>query len=280
MGDDRAVVYEDEGRVVYRASALGGCLTMLAAARQGVERKKVAGKVEEVYAAGHKAEEEFFKTNPDLAHYQQMEVVVHVVRGIEVVGRMDAWTETCVVEVKSQSEEEWGVWREHWWEENPLWKKYAWQISAYMVGIGAACAHVYRVNRANGKWRREVIDGAFYNEDQIRERVLEVEALAGEDRLVCKTPSFFCEYPGLHQALEPVEDEELEELVREYVKRDREAKAAKAVVEGIKGEIKERVGAMGRGKVLLMSGHQVSLTEYDTKDRMVKGGHVVRLTIT
>jgi hypothetical protein len=282
MSDDHPPVYQHNGQTIYRASDLGGCITRLAAARQGQEKIPPAGKQLDIFTAGNEAEERFFEQNPNLAHYRQMEVTLHITPTIKIVGHLDALAEFAIIEVKSQSPEEFDKWTWDSWTDNPLWVKYSWQVSACMLAVGTQIhCTVWRINRETDKVDAVTVKEPFWTQDDIFARIMEVESLAHEDKLVCRTPDFFCSYPYLHtDDKEIVDDEELEYLVNKYfqVKKDLDENSAYAAQ--LRSKISERMDLMHYKKVLLMSGHQITKSEFDTKDHMVKGSHQVKVTIT
>jgi hypothetical protein len=284
MSDDSPSVYERDGLTVYRASDLGGCITRLAAARQGQEKVAPKGFQQQIFDAGNDAEEQFFARHPELAHYRQLEVTLHITPRIAVMGHLDAY-EGGVIEVKSQSGDEYAKWTWDAWTEHPLWVKYSWQVSACMLATSdpqhPLPAVVWRVNREDGTESAEEVKRPFWSLQDITERILEVEALAHSDKLTCTTPDFFCAYPYLHvNGQEPVDDDELDKLVKVYISQNKQLGTIKGYQEETRAKIVERLDILGMQKVLLMSGHQVTRSEFDTKDHMVKGSHQVRVTIT
>jgi hypothetical protein len=272
-------VWEEDGTVRYRASYLGGCLTALAAARQGLDRKEPTGKVAAVFQAGHDAEDRFFDLYPHLAQFRQMEAVLHITDKIKVVGHLDAWVGR-VVEVKSQSGAEWDAWTWESWDTNPLWQKYAWQVSACMLAMGGNIgATVYRFNRETEKVSLEAVAHPLHTHDEITERILTVETMAMEELEPCASPSFFCDFPHLHPGPELLDDPELQELVNDYIVLNNRSKAAGAQLREIRDRIVKYMEGIGKEKVMLLSGVTVSRSEYDTQDHIVKGSHQVRLTV-
>ena len=273
---DQAPVYTEGSKIIYRASGLGGCLTALAAARQGLEKQQPRGRQAAVYKAGHEAEDRFFELYPH--GNRQMRVELAVTNRIVVVAHLDAYDKG-ILEVKSQSNKEWNSWEPNHWEKNPLWIKYSWQVSVCMHAKESK-VWVYRFNRDTEEIACILVETPFWTTEQIFERILEVESLALEDKLVCTSPEFFCDYPQLHPGPEPVEDPELEDYVANYLVVKKRNDESSTDLKYWRDKIDERMQGAGYGpKVLLLSGASVSRSEFDTEPHMVKGGHQVRITI-
>lgn len=278
MADGPSVQVSEDGTIVYRASAIGGCLTGLAAARQQLEPRPPSGKQLEVFEAGNESERLFLTDNPAVIR-QQEEVVLSITGRITVVGHIDGILDENIVEIKSQSPELFAKWTEDAWTTEPLWAKYAWQISCYMLALQKqAC--IVRVPRDNpvsvAYWP---IDKPFHTLAEIRSRILEVEALAAqEEPLVCSTPDFFCPYPYLHPQLEPTDDPELQLLVDEYLMLKTQMDGDKQRLSDVRAMIEKVL--RDRPKVLLLSGITVTRSEYEIKEHTVKASMATRLTVT
>lgn len=280
---DKPIAYEEDGHVYYRASAIGGCLVALAAARQQLEPKPNQDqKMQEIFDAGHKAEDAFNLLFPDTLKERQMEVRLDITGRISVVGHLDGLHGERIGEVKSQSDDEYDSWRPSHWTDHPLWVKYSWQTSSYMLALDRELS-LFRVRRSNPEdfsiW---VVERPFHSLDEIRERVLEAEALAREDTLLCTGPfSYPCPYHYLHQECPICDDEELLQAVCDYdisgqnIKAQQEIKdRARKVIEGYlldKGE---------EGKLMTSTGYKLSRSEFDTKERVIPAGHQTRVTVT
>lgn len=284
MGDDRAAVYEEDGKVYYRASSLGGCLTMLAAARQQLEAQPPSGKQLEIYEAGNDAEDWVLGNHLMIGNLQE-EVVLSVTKRISVVGHIDGEyvdgdypAKLPIVEIKSQSPDLFDVWTPDYWTEDELWKKYAWQVSAYMLAKGKQLEMI-RVRREEPLIFQSVqtIEKPFHTLDEIRNRILTVEALAADSITPCTTPNFFCPYPYLHPQPEPIEDTEMEGLVVEYLAAKSRVDTESSRVKAIKADIEKRLD--GREKVLLLSGATISRSEFEVKEHTVKASRQVRVTV-
>lgn len=280
MSDAPIVQVNDDGSVIYRASALGMCDTALVAARQGYVHTPPPRKLQEVYDAGHAAEEEYFNSLPlrQVTASRQRLVQLAITSKVAVVGHLDGEEELWIDEVKSQSDNVYGEWTPRWWQTDSLWKKYAWQVSIYMLATSKRL-RLIRFNRETKEWIDYYYTVPFHSLAEIRARILTIEALAAADELPeCEGKDWGCPFSYLHTELEPVDEPELEKLVSlyDYHKRNRDA-----FDESMK-KLREQIGDLlaGRPKVLLLSGVTVSRSEYDVKEHTVKGSKQVRLTIT
>lgn len=239
-------VYDDSGLIVYRASALGGCTKALIAQRLGYEATPPPKKMAKVFEDGHAAEEVVHKHYP--LHSRQTRVSLPVSKTIWVVGHVDGIEDRYikevhpdlsrwVVEVKSQSQDEWDAWDESW--SLPLWEKYKWQASVYMHARNLPL-HLVRVNRATLDSASPQIHHSYYIEPwysvkDIRTRVLQIEsqALGGVLPSACDSRSFPCPVFYLHEDLddEYIEDEQVDTLAKQYKNAKVVEKVAKAKAE-------------------------------------------------
>lgn len=215
---------------------------------------------------------------------RQMEVTIQLTGRIRVVGHIDfmvmrdgiepvPWT---VVDVKRQNDEEWakGSIKDSW-----LWEKYRYQFSVYSVATNMPFA-VQRVND-KGEVKLEVVDG-LYTRGEILGRVLEVEKLARTELDgVCDKGEFPCPYFRFHKGEEvpvvEVEDEELASLALHYKRLEGDVGA----LTERRGELRKRImEKVTEGRVKDKdTGIEVWVTRYDTKERTVKAGTGVRVTV-
>jgi len=281
MGDDRPAVYEDDGKVVYRASSFGGCPIALAAARQNYDPRPYPKQALEVFAAGQEAEDWFFG---EYRHKGLQQVLELAVTGkIAIRAHADAWHpgDEYGYEIKSQSGELFDKWTPGLFASDPLWIKYGWQISTMMHASGAMWQLV-RVNRddlSSTGIARHNIEQPFYSLDEIRSRVFEVEGLAREAELRCDRGEFFCPYPYLHteEEIELVDDRELDNLTAGYLTTRKVADEINKAVAGYREKILGRLN--GRRKVRLGSGVKVTVSEVEVKEHLVKASTQTRLTV-
>lgn len=193
--DGRNVQVGDDGTITYRASALGGeCTRALVLSRLGYDERPPPADMQERFNEGHLHEDAVLARMKDEGWTiwdQQAEVSLMVSGKIRVVGHIDAKGAVVlskegfdkdvtprVVEVKSQSKDEFAAFQSSGWESG-YFPRYKWQLSCYMHATGLP-AVVVRKDRNSGKLALEWVDEPFYTVQQIRSRVLSVEVLAAD----------------------------------------------------------------------------------------------------
>lgn len=249
--DGAAVTVAQDGTVRYRASALGGCSTLLLAARLGYEPLSPPGEMAALFRRGHEAEERVREIVPGIAHDQE-EAVLSVTRKISVVGHIDGikWHPAGhsglglhVVEIKSQSQDAWDEYDRLGWEGG-FFPRYKWQTSVYMHATGLPLLLI-RYNRDTEQVAKHRITEPFYTEQEIRTRVLQVEGTASTGVLMseCDLSQYPCPYFYLHAELdrELVTDEATEQLAREYVAAAKDEKVGKGRKEAARIALREIV---------------------------------------
>ena len=199
---DAANVYEREGKVVYRASALGGCLRSLALARQGYDAIPPPPSFLELFKGGHDAEDATLNPRTFITRRQER-VELPISATISVVGHIDGMDDMGLVEVKSQSRDEW---EKGSITDSFLWDKYAYQLSVYIHALEVPRARVYRVLRSddndNHSLKIETFDEAPHTLGAIRQRVFEVEVMARRELsdVQCSAVMFPCPYFYTHKS--------------------------------------------------------------------------------
>jgi hypothetical protein len=273
---DAAIVTVTDDHVAYRASALGSCTRALVAARQGFEAVPPFESALELFQAGHDEEVRFTTKWP--LEKQQTEVVLSVTQKIQIVGHIDGARGGRIVEIKSQSPDGWDKWTHDIWTTDPLWQKYAWQVSIYMIAQGSGLELV-RINRETGKAVSTFYEMPFHTRQEIVERVLLIEMLAAENGLpeTCDKDDWICPYRYTHPTLEPVDDPELEQDIVSYQATKERIEELKGKLSTHRADIERRLA--GRKKVLLVSGATVTFSEYETKEHVVKASKQARLTV-
>ena len=193
-----------------------------------------------VFAAGHRIEDEVLERFYPETRMRQQEVTLPLTNKIVVVGHIDGFDieDGCLVEVKSQNKEEWDRFDREGWNAG-LFVKYKWQVSAYMLGMaGVTSPPVVKLLRAlrndKGEWTGDMdvsyVDRPFYTKEQIRARVLRIEAAAHTGVLVAECDnSFPCPYFYIHEEIdrELIDDDAIEQLAREYEEARRDESTAK-----------------------------------------------------
>lgn len=260
--DDRHIVYAEDGRWVYRASALGGCRTALVAARLGLP--PVGGVPEAVRraAADGWRWEEVVATEMALVRRQET-VELAVSDDIFVRGHIDGLVVTdegelmCrLVEVKTVSGEV--GWRSlaDALAAQPRWRL---QIAAYAAGLGLHRVRLVVVDRRTGE--RTVLDGPAPDAAEVVERVREVEEIAASTSLPadadCGEP--WCRYRYLH-ADDRTDATDMEDVAEAYFELSRQL----AVVQKAKDAVRDRLVALGKGRYVTPSWH-VTVSRYSSR---------------
>lgn len=196
--DGRNVTVEEDGTVVYRASALGGeCTRALVLSRLGYDERPPPPDMYRRFQEGHLHEEDVMRRMREEGWTiwdEQATVTLMVSGKIRVVGHIDGKgaivgegrehhvslgnIEPRIVEVKSQSKDEFAAFDAKGWESG-IFPKYKWQLSVYMLATGLPAVLV-RKDRNSGQIKLEWVDEPFYDLRAIRSRVLSVEMLAAD----------------------------------------------------------------------------------------------------
>lgn len=227
----RAAVYEEGSHVYYRASSFGSCMRMLALWRQGYEPIPARGDILKVFAAGHEAERQVW-TKGWVGGRAQEPVTLIVTRRVWITGHVDAWWDHESYEVKSQSREEWKPIR-----ESPLWPRYSWQISIYMLATESPLTVVRVLRDKDGNISdrtEERFEQPPHDIVEVRRRVFDIEGLARREltEAPCERVEYPCPFFYTHrdvgEAREELDDEGAASLARDYD----EARVEQRAVEG------------------------------------------------
>lgn len=281
MSDDRAMVYEDNGTIVYRASSFGGCDTALVAARLNYPASSPPEKLQQVFDAGNAAEEWVTRDHLPVIRAQE-EVRLEIQPGVEIRGHIDGIhphpAYDAVVEIKSQSDKAFNEWTENSWTTDPLWMKYAWQASIYMI-VTRKDLYLVRANREAKALAGQLYTRPFWLISDIRNRAYHLEGLADSHALPeCTAKSWGCPYYQLHEQDEVVADEELDAACANYKWAQHAEKLAKEVTGNAKARVIEVL--RGRPKVSTFGGYSVKLSTFKKDEHTVKASEQTRLTIT
>lgn len=240
--DGASVQVADDGTIVYRASALGGCTKQLVALRQGYEPAPTPPKMQVTFDKGHESEELVHARMPLIA--RQSEAVLVVTSKINVVGHVDGVSDT-VDEVKSQSQDEWDKFERTGWGDGPLWARYEWQFSCYMLAFGLPL-RLIRFNRATEEIKTQVYFEPWYSLAEVRSRVLKIESQAagGVLPVACDPLSYPCPVYYLHDDAAEFEygDEAVDVLARQY----KNAKAVEKIAKDKAEVSKKALRAQGQ----------------------------------
>lgn len=281
MSDASIVQVNEDGSIIYRASALGHCLTALAAARQQLVPQPPPAKLQEIFDAGHDTEARFTEHFPDVITGSQMEVSLALTRRISIVGHIDGLYGSQIAEIKSQSENQFEAWTPAMWTDDNLWWGYSWQVSCYMLALNRELA-LFRVSRENvERFEVWVVERPFWTLDDIRNRVLEVETLARqEEPLKCSINEWGCPYSQIHVDHQMVSDRSLLEAVDSYIKAGDDEKFAKEIRALARGVFMGYFDEYKTDKIITPLGVKLSRSEFDRKEKVIPAGHEVRVTVT
>lgn len=284
MNNDPAVVVASDGSVRYRASALGSCTRALVAIRQEYATSQPPERMQEIFAAGHAAEEigySAINARGGRVTGMQDTVVLKVSDRISVVGHIDGILDNHVLELKSQSANEWNEDYLSW----GLWSKYAWQLSVYMHALRLP-AYLMQIRRLDGKTLTHEMLTPPRSLAEIRMRVLLIEHLAtGEiNGMECDRDDYPCPVFYTHAKVdrELLTDEALEMLIVEHEEARVQSKRANDRRAAVRDAIIERLGMpeMGKPTKIRVGKWNVSASRYAVKERTMPAGEQTRLTIT
>lgn len=142
--DDRPEVYVEDGRIIIRASAMGGCIRNLVAARMGIRAVPFDEKAKQRMNEGVIHEPHILKHLETLG-WKTMDtqaVLELPIAGGKIIirGHSDGTVRhdnvrlgERVAEVKAQGRDVWDKWKRFQWEE---FRRYAYQLSIYMAITG------------------------------------------------------------------------------------------------------------------------------------------------
>lgn len=221
-------MYLEGDRIVFRASALGGCIRALVAARLGYDPLPFDEAAELRMGEGNLHEPvivEWLKTDGWTVVDQQklVELTVGgtlVIRGhIDGVGGRGANDPARLVEIKAMGEEPFKRWVADRFASND---RYAWQVSTYMHALDLPGLFVVK-NRNTGAVDLFEVDEAPIPLAKIKARVAQVEAIARRGEFPdCDTAYLWnCPYRFLHDQKErpgitEVDDDEVDALAAAY----------------------------------------------------------------
>ncbi len=240
MGDDRPIVYQEGKISVYRASSIGSCLTALVAAKAGhTEARSEYAETILMNAAkeGNLHEDSIIDTLKEEHGWRvwggQDEVEFQIIPRVIIRGHIDGIClpkgarKERLLEVKTMSRDRFKKWmglgetpRERLLSDE--FRKYGWQISAYMHSFGMSAMYVVK-NRDSGKLDIGEVKTPPVTVKEIRKHVIEAErwGLNGDipDCPASGGEKFFCPFPYLHNGGEfgaepddeqdPIEDAQL-----------------------------------------------------------------------
>lgn len=194
----------------------------------------------------------------------QDEVIVEINDDVCVMGHTDGlishtelWgtTRRKVLEIKRMNDAYWRVVKEGGWHVDGLMSKYRWQVSSYMVATGNECAFVAK-NGETGELLWLFAEEPFYTREQLRARVMQVEAMARGFTVAgdyeCDNDDYPCPFFYTHttkkadegvEVLNGEEAERVEALATKYADAKRRERDAKAEAKRLGSEIRGVLGS-------------------------------------
>lgn len=203
MGDNRPSVYLEDGTVIYRASAFGGCQRALVAARLGMPQSPPPPWLQRAFDDGNRGEVTVIEMMKEYGwEFEpgsgQGYVEFDVIPGVKLRGHSDGkarpWIvesgkktqgDRVLVEIKTMSA---NIFEKTWKTKGikglyELYPQYPWQLSAYMIESGLPGLVVLGVKKKDGSG--DVDRLVFHRVDeppvslgQIKARIVTTEALA------------------------------------------------------------------------------------------------------
>lgn len=256
--DHRPDAYEEAGGlVVYRASALGGCIRALVAARQGYTPVSPDEKSLRVMGEGVLHEDHILASLERSKGWEvgrrqeELELRIGtrlVVRchpdGVATGGALEAGGR--VIEVKAMGRDVYTRWLKEGWGG---FRRYAWQMSIEMFVTGRLGIFAVK-NRDTGEITVEMVDDPPVGLAEIKARVVKAEAAAARGELpACDPVSWLCSYRYLHEetggngdAARAVEDVEVDALAGSYDVARARATQAEAMQKEARARLIEALG--------------------------------------
>ena len=220
VSDDRPNVYTEDGKTIWRASALGNCQTSLAWAYLGTEAEPAPEFLHAAFEEGAAMEDTLIDKLIDKHNLKPLDdppfevddsgqYVLELAWGSHVVrchpdGVFDSAYGPVVVEVKFVGDALWNKLN----KDIKLVPNYAWQASVEMAASDMKL--VYGIGRKDPETRKlvEFTDKLYYDapysKGQIKKRVAEVVTMTKEEDMPhCEYPMFPCAYWPFHTETDP-----------------------------------------------------------------------------
>ena len=261
MADCRPITYvEDDGTIVYRASAIGVCRVALIASRLGIDPAGTPDQVREAAAQGVELEDvalgRLLLGGWELEQGQRLverEVPLSsgataLVRGhVDSIGDPRDGGGPVVVEVKSRSERDFARLVAEGLAAIP--ESHQWQMSAYAHALGLERVAYVAISRANPADLHVLLLPVPVPWTDIEARVAEVEeAVAWGELPVChgKSDGTWCSYYHLHEARPFEAAHDIAEAARDYHEADAAQKAWSERKEALRGPLLAALGERKR----------------------------------
>lgn len=263
-GDHRPDVYREDGRWVYRASALGGCPRALWLARQGVDRSPRNKTLDRAMMEGSNSEEiilqmareKFFLTITDPQYEYEIEVMegLAIVRGhLDGLGEHTSMDQLGNVEAKALGPDLWKKSATARFKAMPHWDR---QVQLGMRGSSRRLTWML--------WGQKGEDGVVVDvtytvvEYSAREVAMALaavkaneEACANGAHVECPKEEFGCPFWTLHEGkreeLEVVQDQKLATLAAKWLRAKAHQAAAKTEVDEAKAAFEKAAEAAKLG---------------------------------
>lgn len=267
MGDDRGNVYREGDRTIYRASGLGGCVRALVAERMGYEPLPYPEWIQQRFGEGNLHEGDILRRaqatvgvewaengHPDDQPEIELEIPPWDSEGLDhliVRGHCDGVGYVqglpYIIEAKALSAGEFIRWLKEGFEG---FKRYAWQLSCYMIGVSPNEPYqgLFVVKDRNSgdidfTWVKE----PPYSFAEITARVHESERMAAEQWLpTCDISMYPCPFSFLHEDEDDglpnlSNNEPMRELAMAYLEASREENEAKDRRKSLWTKIRENI---------------------------------------
>lgn len=286
---DRDPVYYDEaGKLVIRASALGGCSRCLAAYVHGITPVAPNEVLQKAFDDGHRLEDEILgETARQLkitVAYQQKEVRVEFPEAT-VVGHIDGggYEDGSVIDAKAFAESTYQKWRRETWKGFP---HYLYQQYIYLLGMKSNLLHMaFGIKDENGNLSRvvtstfgpnELLGGLPISQKQVEDKVAKIVAACKEMPEKCDEDEgdWGCAMYFLHdnaKELVAVDDKALENLIYQYTAQKAEREQYDFTIDRLRTEIQKLLTDKElNGQTLQVGRYKVVNTE-STRRSLDKG---------
>lgn len=243
---DKPAARLEGSKVVYRASAVGGCLRGLVASRLGYDPLPPDPGLETIFKEGHRhetliiedLEADGIKVDRFDERGDQLAIELPISERVVIEGHLDGITDGGrVLECKALSQTSFEKWQRKGFGE---FQTYADQITCYMAATGRSALYAVK-NRNTGRVSTQLIDEPPSDIKEIKARVLKAEMYArrGELPPCDRKKGWGCAFRYLHDNGDEgaTFDEAIESLARAY----REAAVREKEAAGMKAEAKERL---------------------------------------
>lgn len=266
----------------YRASSLGYSLESLVAGHLGYEALSPPEWLQEKFDEGTALEPIVLtelKARGWFIQDEQLEVELEVIPGVaKVVGHLDGtghpdslpWG---VVEVKTMADKAWRDFALHGWtSSSTLIEKYKWQASAYQLATGKP-HYMVAWNKATEEIHVEFVPEPFYSISDIANKLAQAEEYIEKGLVPEGCKDFPCPYYYLHAPNESEiseADEELDELLTNWLYWDKQEKSAKFRKDELRKLILASTGDNCAAKIKGAGGVVVETFWQDEKEYTVK----------